>query len=232
MVGPQHRVDRLQTDQPVGERLPARSVGPGCATAPVGAAHAVIVVPAESGGGLAARQSGRRGGEITRRPDLDGRARCRVQGLPDRPQRGEQVPPHVQPQRRHGLTDGGDGGLARCQGLPGRAEETPAGGGEFDRCPAPVEQPDPELAFQPGDPLGQPLLGQGERLRRPAEVQVLGGREEGAHLGEIEIHPAILTDNQRLAKPGSGCWTTHRARRSNGIRSEPPAHAPTFRSTR
>ncbi len=215
----------------MGEHLPVRAVGTGRATAPVGAAHAVIVVPAESGGGLAARQRGRRGGEITRLPDLDGRARRRVQGLPDRAQRGEQVPPHVQPQRWHGLAGGGDGGRARCQGLPGRAEEAPAGGGEFDRRPAPVEQPDPELPFQPGDPLGQPLLGQGERLRRPAEVQVLGRREEGAHLGEIQIHPAILTDNHRLSKPGSGCWTTHRARRSNGIRPEPPAHAATFRST-
>ena len=72
-----------------------------------------------------------------------------------------------------------------------RAEHGP-GLGEPNGAGLPREQDDTEFALQPGDPLGQRLLGEEEPPGRPAEVQFLGGRDERADLREIEIHAPSL----------------------------------------
>jgi hypothetical protein len=72
-----------------------------------------------------------------------------------------------------------------------RAEHGP-GLGEPDGAGLPGEQGDAEFALQPGDPLGQRLLGEEEPPGRPAEVQFLGGRDERPDLREIEIHAPSL----------------------------------------
>jgi hypothetical protein len=67
-----------------------------------------------------------------------------------------------------------------------------SGLGEPNGAGLPREQGDTEFALQPGDPLGQRLLGQEEPARRPAEVQVLGGRHERPDLRKVEIHASSL----------------------------------------
>jgi hypothetical protein len=112
--------------------------------------------------------------------------------LPDRAHRVVQVPPHVDPQRPSRVPGRLDRTVGLGQGLPGRGQEPVPGLGKPDGAGLPGEQGDAEFTLQPGDPLGQRLLGEEEPPGRPAEVEFLGGRDERPDLPEIEIHGSSL----------------------------------------
>lgn len=104
------------------------------------------------------------------------------------PHRRVEVSPDVHAQRAVRAGHRLDGGVGGGHGLPGRREEQPAGVGEAYAVSATLEQRRAEQGFQPRDPLGQRLLGEGERPGRPPEVQFLGGAHEGTYLRHVEIH--------------------------------------------
>lgn len=78
--------------------------------------------------------------------------------------------------------------LRRRQGLPGRGQHPVPGGGEPDVARGPVQQPGPELAFEPGHLLAHRGLHDVQPLGGPAEVQLLGHRHEVAQ--PAQFHPA------------------------------------------
>jgi hypothetical protein len=84
---------------------------------------------------------------------------------------------------------------------PGRGQEPLPGLGEPHGAGVAGEQGDAEFTLEPGDPLGQRLLGEEQPPGRPAEVQFLGGGDERADLCEVEIHPSSLCRQPLVVKP-------------------------------
>jgi hypothetical protein len=77
---------------------------------------------------------------------------------------------------------------------PGRGQEPLPGLGEPHGAGVAGEQGDAEFTLEPGDPLGQRLLGEEQPPGRPAEVQFLGSGDERADLCEDIAGPAGWED--------------------------------------
>jgi hypothetical protein len=108
--------------------------------------------------------------------------------------------PHVDSERAHLRPEVGGGLLGGGEQPPRMREEPATGGGQLHQVVLPHEQGSPHHLLQALDPLGQALLAKEQPRGRTPEVQLLGSGDKRSDLGEIEIHPVILTDNQRLSR--------------------------------
>jgi hypothetical protein len=90
------------------------------------------------------------------------------------------------------VAGGPDGLVAVGQRPAGRGQEPLPGLGELHPVPVPGQQPHAEPVLEPGDPLGQRLLGQEQPRGGPAEVPLLGRRDKGPHLCQVQIHASYL----------------------------------------
>jgi len=119
---------------------------------------------------------------------------------------------------------GKGGGIGGGQELAGVREETPPGVAEFHAAGAPDEQLLAERPLQPRNPLGQGLLGEEQLGRGPAEMQLLGGGDEGSHLGQVQVHARHLRRQPRVVKTAmNSCWTGAVRLRSAGSRKRRPS---------
>jgi hypothetical protein len=82
-------------------------------------------------------------------------------------------------------------------------EETPSGVAELHPAAAPDEQLLAQRLLQPRNPLGQDLLGEEQPGRGPAEMQLVGGDDEGPHLGQVQVHA------HHLPRTTAGCQDGH-----------------------
>jgi hypothetical protein len=78
-------------------------------------------------------------------------------------------------------------GIHGLQGYPGLGEQDPARHGQRHSPGGPLQQPYPEGVLQLRDGLGQWRLGHAQPLGRPAEVELLGDRDEVAQLPDVEV---------------------------------------------
>ncbi len=77
------------------------------------------------------------------------------------------------------------------QQLPGLVQEVLAAWREGDVAAVAQQQATAEVVLQLADLLGQRRLADEQPGRCPAEVQLLGDRDEVAHQPEVEIHPVL-----------------------------------------
>ena len=106
-------------------------------------------------------------------------------------------------------------------------EETPPGVAEFHAAGAPDEQLLAESPLQPRNPLGQGLLGEEQQGRGPAEMQLLGGGDEGSHLGQVQVHARHLRRQPPVVKTAMNSgWTGGVRLRSAGSRGGRHQNAP------
>jgi len=80
----------------------------------------------------------------------------------------------------------------RQEAVAGVAQRHPASGADEQRLA--------EGVLQPLDALGEGLLGEKQPGGRPAEVQLLGGDDKGAHLRQVQLHGLSLADNRGLSR--------------------------------
>ena len=139
-----------------------------------------------------ALQRAERAGEVAAHAELDASPAARAAAVADEPRRRVQLAPDVDAQRgRRGLPDVGHGAVGDLEHPPRGGEEALPGRGERDPAAVALEEA-AEPGLEPRDALGERLLGEVQRLRRPPEVPVVDHRHERPDLREIEIHATTV----------------------------------------